>query len=80
MSIKESDVFGLPTRRLCQGRVVAGTATALERFVYRHEPLRPGVAYMPDEEFRRDLQALIAEIEGPPVSGRLAMKKSPQHK
>ena len=55
------DTFDLPTREFCATRIACGTASALERFVYKHEPLRPGLEYAPDEEFRRALQDALLE-------------------
>lgn len=62
------DEYGLPSMAWCASRVIANSATALERFIYDNEPVTPGSpgvrAGAPDARFRKGLAAVLAEAEG----------------
>lgn len=47
----------VPNWHECEAAVEAGTATALERFVYEEEPCGPH-----EESFREGLQAVLDEL------------------
>jgi hypothetical protein len=56
------DPVSLPTWDDCHQKVIAGTATALERFIFHNEPEDIGPEFQTEADFRKQLAAMIAEV------------------
>ena len=57
----------LPDWQQCCDKVEAGTASALERFIYHNEPADVGPGFQSEADFRAGLLAVLNERG--PVSG-----------
>lgn len=52
----------LPDWQDCADHVDAGTATALESFIYHNEPSDIGTGFQSESDFREGLLAVLTEV------------------